>query len=117
MWCQKLHRELLSPQNTYFCNMSGSPENMRDSFYEKLALKLEEEHKFPAIYMFKFIVPNEKERISDVEKLFGEEAKITYKKSNSNKYISVTAKEIMISADRVIEVYKKAEEIEGIISL
>lgn len=97
--------------------MSDSPENMRDRFYAKLAVKLEEEHKFPAVYVFKFIVPNEKELVLEVEKLFGEEAKVTHKKSSTNKYISITAKEIMISADSVIDVYKKAENIEGIISL
>ena len=38
----------------------------------------------------------------------------TSKKGN---YVSVTAKEMMMSADKVIERYKDAAKIEGIISL
>jgi putative lipoic acid-binding regulatory protein len=76
--------------------------------------KLEATHKFPAIYMFKFIVLDEKKKL--VEALFpGHE--VISKPSSKGKYISITAKPMMGSSEAIIEIYKKAHKIEGIISL
>jgi uncharacterized protein len=76
--------------------------------------KLEATHNFPSIYMFKFIVLEEKRKL--VEALFlGHE--VISKPSSKGKYISITAKPMMGSSDAIIDVYKKAHEIEGIIAL
>jgi uncharacterized protein len=90
---------------------------MKDNFYENLKQKLEEQTKFPSVYMFKFIIPSDNKKLAQVESLFGKEAQITTRQSSSNKFISVTAKELMINADEIIAVYKNAEKIEGIMSL
>lgn len=90
---------------------------MKKEFYENLKEKLDEQHSFPALYMFKFIIPADNQKLALVESLFGEEAQISTNQSKSNKYISITAKEVMISSDSVIAVYQQAEKIEGIISL
>lgn len=85
--------------------------------YEDLKQKLENDFQWPLVYMFKFIVPSDNKKIAKVEALFGGEAQVTIRQSSSNKFSSITAKEVMTSADEVIAVYKKAETIEGIISL
>ena len=90
---------------------------MKEDFYSNLKQKLEEQHNFPQPYLFKFIIPADNKKLALVEALFGEEAQVSTRQSSSNKYISISAKEVMMSADSVIEVYKKAEKIEGIISL
>lgn len=90
---------------------------MKEDFYSNLKQKLEEQHNFPQPYLFKFIIPADNKKLALVEALFGEEAQVSTRQSSSNKYISISAKEVMISADSVIAVYKKAEKIEGIISL
>ena len=76
--------------------------------------KLEDIHSFPSLYMFKFIVTEDKKE--EVKKLFPLN-EVSYKPSSKGKYISVTAQVMMQSSDHVIEVYKKAQEIEGIIAL
>ena len=90
---------------------------MKEDFYANLKSKLEEQFNWPHLYLFKFIIPADNKKLALVEALFGEDAQVTTRQSKSNKFVSVSAKEVMISADEVIAVYKKASKIEGIMSL
>ncbi len=76
--------------------------------------KLENNHDFPGEYIFKFIVKPEQQQ--EVESLV-EGAKIKLKPSSGNKYMSVTIVAKMQNSAAVVEVYKEAKKIEGIISL
>ncbi len=76
--------------------------------------KLEGAHKFPTLYMFKFIVPDAKKE--EVKGLFPRN-EVNFKPSSKGTYVSVTARVMMSSSDAVIEVYKKAYQIEGILAL
>lgn len=75
------------------------------------------DHTWPSLYMFKFIVPSDNQRIAQVESLFGDDAEVKRQPSSKGNYISITAREIMLSVDDVINVYRQAAVIEGIISL
>lgn len=72
---------------------------------------------WPSIYLFKFIVPNDNEKMAQVSAFFDENATISYHTSSKGNYVSVSVKEVMLSGDSVIEIYEKAVKIEGIISL
>jgi len=72
---------------------------------------------WPSIYFFKFIVPNDNEKMAQVSALFDENATISYHTSSKGNYVSVSVKEVMLTGDSVIEIYEKAIKIEGIISL
>lgn len=85
--------------------------------YSGIREKLNQNHSWPSVYMFKFIVPDKPQLLDQVQKLFSEEAEVTYKTSRKGNYISVTGKEIMISPEEVIRVYKKAESIQEVIAL
>ena len=76
--------------------------------------KLDNEYDWPALYMFKFIVPRTSE--SGVKQLFPH-TPLQSRKSRSGKYVSFTAKVVMDSSDAVIGVYKEAQKINGIIAL
>lgn len=83
------------------------------SFREKL-----EAETWPQVYLFKFIVPADNERIAQVEKLFDTtEAQVNMRNSKKGNFVSISAKEMMLTAESVIDRYKKATEIEGLISL
>jgi len=84
---------------------------------EKLRLKLLETTSFPAVYMFKLIVPSENRTIALVENLFGAETDILTKESEKGKYTSITAKQVVMTADEIIDVYKKASGIPGVMML
>ena len=72
---------------------------------------------WPSVYLFKFIVPNDNEKMALVSALFDENATISYHSSSKGKYVSVSVKEVMLSGESVIDIYEKAVKIEGIISL
>jgi putative lipoic acid-binding regulatory protein len=90
----------------------------KNEFYAKLKSQLEDTSKFPTDYLYKFIVPSTKNQVLEVEALFdGTGAVIHTKKSKTGKYVSVSIVLNVSSSEKVIEYYKKAEKIEGIISL
>jgi uncharacterized protein len=72
---------------------------------------------WPSLYMFKFIVPSDNQRIAQVESLFGDDANVKLQPSSNGKYTSITAREVMLSADDVLLVYQQASGINGIIAL
>ena len=84
---------------------------------DNLKAKLIETTSFPSVYMFKLIVPSENRTIALVQNLFDAETEIFTKQSDKGKYTSITAKQVVMTADEIIEVYKKAAEIKGVMML
>ncbi len=89
----------------------------REAFYKKLKSELEATTKFPANYLYKFIVPTDENQVQEVKNLFGKRGKIETRKSKTGKFESVSINLVVISSDEVINFYQKAEKIKGIISL
>tara|TARA_B100000795_G_scaffold268442_1_gene255396 strand:- start:595 stop:864 length:270 start_codon:yes stop_codon:yes gene_type:complete len=84
-----------------------------DSLRERL-----EELSFPSVYMFKFIVKSDLQKIAQIESLFQpEKAEIIRKESSKGAFISISVQEVMLSADEIISVYEKATKIHGVITL
>lgn len=77
--------------------------------------KLDQHYAWPALYVFKFIVPADKQE--ELRKLFPLHVTSTEKKSGKGNYISLTYQMMMPSSDSVIDVYKKVSVIEGIVAL
>ena len=82
--------------------------------YKAFKEKLDQEHSWPDLYVFKFVVPIAKQ--SELRELFPEES-FTEKKSKAGNYISFTLKKHIKSSDEVVAIYLKAKEIEGLIAL
>lgn len=72
---------------------------------------------WPNVYLFKFIVPNSEEALARTVALFTDLSELNFHESKTGKYVSVTAKEMMMDVDSIIQVYMKASTIEGIVSL
>ena len=89
---------------------------MTNSKFDKLRKKLDNES-WPAIYMFKFIVPSDNHKIALIESFFEDDAEIKMQASTNGKYTSITIRQVMLDAPAIIEIYVKAAAIEGIISL
>jgi putative lipoic acid-binding regulatory protein len=89
-----------------------------DDFYSKLKIQLDDTTNFPADYLYKFIVPTSENQVAEVKVLFDNtDAVINTKKSKTGKYVSVSITLKLKTSDEVIQYYKKAEKIKGIISL
>ncbi len=97
--------------STYLCTMST------DEQFDSLREKLSKDNNWPQVYMFKFIITADNKKIALVEAKFSDEAIIQQKESSGGKYMSITVKEVMLSADDVINKYKEVSAIEGVIAL
>ncbi|MBM3186828.1 MAG: DUF493 family protein [Bacteroidota bacterium] len=85
--------------------------------FDKLKAQLEL-LEWPNLYLYKFIIPNENEKLAQVTALFDyETAEISYQQSGKGNYVSISVKEVAVSVDQIIEKYQKASEIKGVISL
>jgi hypothetical protein len=80
----------------------------------KLKLVMDETIKFPTEYLFKFIVP-----VGEVHQvlLILQGLDIDERASANGKYISVSGKGVFQCSDEIINIYKRASVIQGIISL
>jgi uncharacterized protein len=87
---------------------------MKDDQVNSFREKLDQHYAWPALYIFKFIVPQGKEQ--EVKALFPLH-ETTERASSQGKYTSVTAQIMMPSSEAVIAIYRKAAAIEGLIAL
>ncbi len=84
---------------------------------DRLRERLDHVHDWPSVYMFKFILEPDTERLDAVLALFPPSSEVLRKYSTGGKYLSITVKEVMMSADEVVDRYDKASGIEGVIVL
>ena len=82
--------------------------------FDNLKLQLEKEE-WPSLYLFKFIAPSDNQKIALITNMFDETSDITMRPSSKGTYTSISVKEIMMSAESVIEIYEKTALIEGVI--
>ena len=75
---------------------------------------LEENHEWPTMYTFKFIVPSDK--VEEIKKILKSD-EIIIRPSKKGNYFSFTCTKNMKSSDEIIAIYREASEIKGIISL
>jgi len=90
----------------------------KQEFYDKLEKQLNDTTSFPADYMFKFIVPSDENQEQEVKDLFDKVgAVIKTRASKTGKYVSISVVMNMKDAKEIIDYYKKAGKIKGIVSL
>jgi len=82
--------------------------------FERLKALLDTEHEWPSEYQFKFITLSE--HVNDLSQVF-ENDTIRFKRSKTGRYVGLTVNRRIKSSDEVIDVYKKAAAIEGVIAL
>jgi hypothetical protein len=87
-----------------------------DPVLEKLKIQLDLQE-WPAVYLFKFIVPNKDEQVAQINALFDENVDLVMHPSRNGNFMSVSAKELMINVDSILEKYTQAAKINGLISL
>ena len=85
--------------------------------FKEFKKKLNSVGEWPRVYLFKFIIPADNRKLAKVEALFGTEARVQIRPSKKGNYLSISAKELMLSADGIIDRYEKASEIEGLMAL
>jgi putative lipoic acid-binding regulatory protein len=88
------------------------------NFYKKLQKTLDDTTTFPAKYLYKFIIPADKEKLKKIENIFNYGgAVINTKPSKTGKYTSISIHMNMNSSDEIISKYEEVGKINGVISL
>lgn len=82
--------------------------------FEKQKQLLENQYEFPCDYIFKFIIPRDKEE--EVRALFPDNEP-AIRPSNKGNYLSLTITYHVESSDLVLAIYEKASTIKGLIAL
>lgn len=91
----------------------------QEDFFKRLKEELDKStESWPLDYLYKFIVPNDENKIQQIESAFADsDAKFTTKQSGKGNFISVSIRVMMPDADSIIDKYKQVSSVEGIISL
>jgi hypothetical protein len=94
-------------------------ERNSEEFYKDLKIELDNNSNWPDEYLYKFIVPTEKDKIGLLEKIFDNMgAVIKTKKSSKGKYTSVSIHVNMPDPDAVVKKYREVgKKVEGVIAL
>jgi len=90
---------------------------MDNQKYTKLKDLLSENKKWPLLYMFKCIVPNNKDSINRVVALLPFNGKFGFKNSKNNKFVSVSCVAQMSDPQKIIDITKCISEIPDVMIL
>jgi putative lipoic acid-binding regulatory protein len=95
-----------------------NPNQSPEDFYVSLKEKLESVHDFPENYLFKFIIPTEQQKLTEIYRVFdGMEYTLSNRDSKNGKYVSVSINAFVLDADQVIKIYKEVAKIENVLML
>ncbi|SDL98197.1 DUF493 family protein [Chryseobacterium taihuense] len=95
-------------------NNHASPED----FYNSLKEKLENNHDFPEDYLFKFIIPTDEAKITEIYKVFdGIKFTMSNRESKNGKYTACNISAFVLDADQVVFIYQEVAKIENVILL
>jgi len=96
--------------------MSTDPKS--DEFYARLKEQLAQNSSWPSLYLYKFIVPANLEKIATIEAIFDNmTAEISTRESSKGTFTSVSIKVTMNSPEAVVQKYLEVSQVEGVISL
>ena len=89
-----------------------------EEFYIRLKEELQATSDWPSVYLYKFIVPTNTQKIVSVENAFDNMgAVINTQQSKNGKFTSISVNVMMTSPEAVVEKYQELSTVEGIISL
>ncbi len=105
----------------YICvkiEVSMIPSENPEEFYSRFHEQLKDSQEWPGPFMFKFIIRGDDQKVAKLREIFeGIDAKLKLKNSKKKTFVSVSFLATMKNSASVIDVYKKASAIEGIITL
>lgn len=96
----------------------NEPFDEQAEFYASLKINLDKNHNFPEDYLYKFIIVNNQEKLTEIYKVFdGTKNTFSTRESSNGKYISITIQCFVLDAEHVIRLYHDVAKIEGVIML
>jgi len=98
--------------------LQGNEHANPEEFYISLKEKLENHHDFPEDYLFKFIIPTDESKLTEIYKVFdGIKFTLGNRESKNGKYTACNINAFVLDADQVVHIYKEVAKIENVILL
>ena len=98
--------------------LQGTPNTNPEEFYASLKEKLENYYDFPDDYLFKFIIPTDQSKLTEIYQVFdGIKFTLSNRESKNGNYTASTINAFVLDADQVITIYKAVGKIEGVVLL
>lgn len=98
--------------------LQGNENVNPEDFYKSLKEKLENNHDFPEDYLFKFIIPTDEAKLTEIYKVFdGIKFTMGNRESKNGKYTACNINAFVLDADQVIRIYQEVARIENVILL
>ena len=98
--------------------LQGNQHANPEEFYISLKEKLEGHHDFPEDYLFKFIIPTDDAKLTEIYKVFdGIKFTLGNRESKNGKYTACNINAFALDADQVVRIYKEVSKIENVILL
>ncbi|KFF21532.1 DUF493 family protein [Chryseobacterium sp. JM1] len=98
--------------------LQGNQHANQEDFYSSLKEKLEGHHDFPEDYLFKFIIPTDQAKLTEIYRVFdGIKFTLGNRESKNGKYTACNINAFVLDADQVVNIYKDVAKIEGVILL
>ena len=88
---------------------------MQDQF--KRLKELLDTQNYPSVYLFKFIIKQDQEKMVEIKKCFDETAEFELRPSKNGNYLAVNIKQMMLNSDDIIMRYKLVAKIKNVITL
>lgn len=87
--------------------------------WSHLKAQLTEHQSFPSVYMFKFILSSDNQKIAQIEALFNNDsdAAISVRSSSRGRYVSITVRQLVHSVEQIIDIYERASGIPGVMMM
>jgi len=98
--------------------LQGNENANPEEFYKSLKEKLENNHDFPGDYLFKFIIPTDEAKLTEIYKVFdGIKFTMSNRESKNGKYTACNINAFVLDADQVVYIYQEVARIENVILL
>lgn len=72
---------------------------------------------YPLLYMFKFIIKTNTDKMILIKRCFDETAEFETHPSKNGNYVSISIKQMMLNSDDILERYKRVAKIKEVIVL
>lgn len=96
----------------------GSNHKNPEEFYNSLKEKLTDHHNFPEEYLFKFIIPSNPEKLTEILRIFDNfQFTLSNRESTNGNYTACTIQCFVLDADQVVDIYQKVGAVEGVMML
>jgi len=88
---------------------------MQDQF--KRLKELLDDQDYPSVYLFKFIIKKDQDKMVEIKMCFDESAEFLTHPSKKGNYISVNIKQMMLNSEDIINRYLAVGKIKDVITL